>query len=164
MFSCPLGLFFTRINPQTSSSKADTQLRYTDISFTAFFTSLFVSSDHQETATTGQSDKFSSVRETAKQIEAAREEEEEDDDDEGGKIKETTEENSRGSNWDRERKRAGKNWGEWRCFVRGLKSAELRRDEGLLFGGGWMHKVRMGAVSRLSETCERAKISALLHL
>ncbi|KAM8723832.1 protein phosphatase 1 regulatory subunit 1B isoform X1 [Acanthopagrus latus] len=49
--------------------------------------------DHQETATTEQSDKFSSVRETSK---------EEDDDDEeeedGDKLKETTEENSRGSN------------------------------------------------------------------
>ncbi|XP_070836731.1 protein phosphatase 1 regulatory subunit 1B isoform X3 [Chaetodon trifascialis] len=57
--------------------------------------------DHQETATTGQSDKFSSVRETAKQIQAAQEEEEEEeeeDDGEGDKIKETTEENSRGSN------------------------------------------------------------------
>ncbi|XP_033501136.2 protein phosphatase 1 regulatory subunit 1B isoform X1 [Epinephelus lanceolatus] len=52
--------------------------------------------DHQETATTEQSDKFSSVRETAKQIQAAQEEEEEEEE-EGDKIKETTEENSRGS-------------------------------------------------------------------
>lgn len=61
-------------------------------------TPVFVSSDHQETATTEQPDKFSSVRETAKQIQAAQEEEEEEDDEEGDKIKATTEENSRGSN------------------------------------------------------------------
>ncbi|XP_010738259.1 protein phosphatase 1 regulatory subunit 1B isoform X2 [Larimichthys crocea] len=54
--------------------------------------------DHQETATTEQSVKFSNVRETAKQIQAAQEEEEEEDEEEGDKIKETTEENSRGSN------------------------------------------------------------------
>ncbi|XP_070779047.1 protein phosphatase 1 regulatory subunit 1B isoform X2 [Enoplosus armatus] len=56
--------------------------------------------DHQETATSEQSVKFSSVRETAKQIQAAQEEEEEEEeeDEEGDKIKETTEENSRGSN------------------------------------------------------------------
>ncbi|XP_030263389.1 protein phosphatase 1 regulatory subunit 1B isoform X4 [Sparus aurata] len=46
--------------------------------------------DHQETATTEQSDKFSSVRETSK--------EEDDDDEDGDKLKETTEEISRGSN------------------------------------------------------------------
>ncbi|XP_074512305.1 protein phosphatase 1 regulatory subunit 1B isoform X2 [Sebastes fasciatus] len=54
-----------------------------------------------ETTTTEQSDKFSSVRETAKQIQTAQEEEEdedEDEDEEGDKIKETTEENSWGSN------------------------------------------------------------------
>ncbi|XP_037648939.1 protein phosphatase 1 regulatory subunit 1B isoform X4 [Sebastes umbrosus] len=45
------------------------------------------------------SDKFSSVRETAKQIQTAQEEEEdEDEEEEGDKIKETTEENSWGSN------------------------------------------------------------------
>lgn len=60
-------------------------------------TSVFVPSDHQETATTDQSDKFSSVRETAKQIQAAQEEEEEEEEGEE-KIQETTEENSRGSN------------------------------------------------------------------
>ncbi|XP_022595476.1 protein phosphatase 1 regulatory subunit 1B-like isoform X2 [Seriola dumerili] len=59
--------------------------------------------DHQDTATTEQSDKFSSVREMAKQIQAAQEEEEEEeeeeeDDGEGDKTKATTEENSRGSN------------------------------------------------------------------
>ncbi|XP_074512307.1 protein phosphatase 1 regulatory subunit 1B isoform X4 [Sebastes fasciatus] len=55
----------------------------------------------RETTTTEQSDKFSSVRETAKQIQTAQEEEEdedEDEDEEGDKIKETTEENSWGSN------------------------------------------------------------------
>lgn len=46
-----------------------------------------------ETTTTEQSDKFSSVRETAKQIQTAQEEEEdEDEEEEGDKIKETTEE------------------------------------------------------------------------
>lgn len=60
--------------------------------------------DHQETATTEQSVKFSSVRETVKQIQAAQEEEEDEEEEEeedaedGGKVKETTEENSRGSN------------------------------------------------------------------
>ncbi|XP_040918377.1 protein phosphatase 1 regulatory subunit 1B isoform X4 [Toxotes jaculatrix] len=58
--------------------------------------------DHQETATTEQSDKFSSVRETAKQIQAAQEEveeeEEEEEEEEGDKSEATTEENSRGSN------------------------------------------------------------------
>ncbi|XP_031723678.1 protein phosphatase 1 regulatory subunit 1B isoform X2 [Anarrhichthys ocellatus] len=55
--------------------------------------------DHQETATTEQSVKFSSVRETAKQIQAApEEEEEEEEEEEGARIKETTVENSRGSN------------------------------------------------------------------
>ncbi|XP_059204323.1 protein phosphatase 1 regulatory subunit 1B isoform X2 [Centropristis striata] len=56
--------------------------------------------DHQETATTGQSVRFASVRETARQIQAAQEEEEdeEDEEEERGKIKETTQENSRGSN------------------------------------------------------------------
>ncbi|XP_034566433.1 protein phosphatase 1 regulatory subunit 1B [Notolabrus celidotus] len=48
----------------------------------------------QETATSDNSDKFSSVSETANQIPAAQEEEEEG----GGQIKETTVENSRGSN------------------------------------------------------------------
>ncbi|XP_044187949.1 protein phosphatase 1 regulatory subunit 1B isoform X1 [Thunnus albacares] len=55
--------------------------------------------DHHETATTDQSDKLSSVRETAKQIQAAQEEEEEEEEEEGeDKIQETTEENNRGSN------------------------------------------------------------------
>ncbi|XP_041634562.1 protein phosphatase 1 regulatory subunit 1B isoform X2 [Cheilinus undulatus] len=49
--------------------------------------------DQQETAGTEHSDKFSSVSETAQQTPAAQEEEEG-----GDKIKETTEENSRGSN------------------------------------------------------------------
>ncbi|XP_039978744.1 protein phosphatase 1 regulatory subunit 1B isoform X2 [Xiphias gladius] len=56
--------------------------------------------DHHETATTEQPDKFSSVRETARQIQAAQEEEEEDEkeeDGEGDKTQATTEENSRGS-------------------------------------------------------------------
>ncbi|CAJ1076214.1 protein phosphatase 1 regulatory subunit 1B isoform X2 [Xyrichtys novacula] len=50
--------------------------------------------DQQETATSESSDKFSSVSETANQTPAAQEEEGE----QGGKVKETTEENSRGSN------------------------------------------------------------------
>ncbi|XP_008292468.1 protein phosphatase 1 regulatory subunit 1B isoform X2 [Stegastes partitus] len=55
--------------------------------------------DHQETATTEQSDKFSSVRESTKQIQAAPEEDEEEDEDkEGTKTEATTEENSRGCN------------------------------------------------------------------
>ncbi|XP_029997003.1 protein phosphatase 1 regulatory subunit 1B isoform X2 [Sphaeramia orbicularis] len=57
--------------------------------------------DHQETATTEQSDRFSSMRETSKQIPAAQEEEEEEDEEKEervDKIKETTEENNRGSN------------------------------------------------------------------
>ncbi|XP_029293503.1 protein phosphatase 1 regulatory subunit 1B isoform X2 [Cottoperca gobio] len=52
--------------------------------------------DHHETATTEQRDKFSSVRETAKEIQAAQEDEEEEEDED--EEKETTEENSRGSN------------------------------------------------------------------
>ncbi|XP_029364332.1 protein phosphatase 1 regulatory subunit 1B isoform X2 [Echeneis naucrates] len=53
-----------------------------------------------QTATTQQSDKFSSVRETAKQIQAAQEEEEEEEDDdrEGDKSKPTAKENSQGNN------------------------------------------------------------------
>ncbi|XP_031174942.1 protein phosphatase 1 regulatory subunit 1B isoform X4 [Sander lucioperca] len=63
--------------------------------------------DHQETPTTEQSGKFSSVRETARQIQAAQEEEEEEEDEEeekedveeeeGDKIKGTTEKKSRGN-------------------------------------------------------------------
>ncbi|XP_078125946.1 protein phosphatase 1 regulatory subunit 1B isoform X1 [Sander vitreus] len=64
--------------------------------------------DHQETPTTEQSGKFSSVRETARQIQAAQEEEEEDEEEEeeeeedveeeeGDKIKGTTEKKSRGN-------------------------------------------------------------------
>nr|XP_046271320.1 protein phosphatase 1 regulatory subunit 1B isoform X2 [Scatophagus argus] len=57
------------------------------------------SADHQETATTEHSGKFSSVRETAEHIQAAQEEEEEEEEEEDGdKFKKTTEENSRGSN------------------------------------------------------------------
>uniref|UniRef100_UPI0037E75DE0 protein phosphatase 1 regulatory subunit 1B isoform X2 n=1 Tax=Semicossyphus pulcher TaxID=241346 RepID=UPI0037E75DE0 len=52
--------------------------------------------DQQETATTERSVKFSSVSETVKQTPAAQEEEEEEE--VGGKVKETTEENTRGSN------------------------------------------------------------------
>ncbi|XP_047427101.1 protein phosphatase 1 regulatory subunit 1B isoform X2 [Mugil cephalus] len=60
--------------------------------------------DHQGTAATEQSVKFSNVRETGKQIQAAQEEEEdeeeeeEEEEEEGDKIKTTTEENSRGCN------------------------------------------------------------------
>ncbi|KAG7220627.1 hypothetical protein INR49_017881 [Caranx melampygus] len=54
--------------------------------------------DHQETATTEQSDKLSSVRETTKQIQAAQEEEEEEEEEEEDKTKATTEESNRGSN------------------------------------------------------------------
>ncbi|XP_019949902.1 protein phosphatase 1 regulatory subunit 1B isoform X2 [Paralichthys olivaceus] len=58
--------------------------------------------DHQETATTEQSDKFHSVRETAKQIQAAQEEEEDEEEEEeekeGDQTEATTVENSRGSN------------------------------------------------------------------
>uniref|UniRef100_A0A4W6F6L6 Protein phosphatase 1 regulatory subunit 1B n=1 Tax=Lates calcarifer TaxID=8187 RepID=A0A4W6F6L6_LATCA len=76
--------------------------------------------DHHETATTEQSDRFSSVRETAKQIQAAQEEEEEEEEEEevGDKIGETTEENSRGVT-ERERE-----WGkrlEGRCCCQMVK-------------------------------------------
>lgn len=57
-------------------------------------------SDHQETAAAEHSDKFPSVSETPKQVQTAPEEEEEAEKEEGDgeKIKETTEEKSRGSN------------------------------------------------------------------
>lgn len=58
---------------------------------------IIFSSDHQGTSTTEQSDRVSSVRETAKQIQAAQEEEEEEDE-EGDKIEGTSKGNSRGSN------------------------------------------------------------------
>uniref|UniRef100_A0A3P8NDK7 Protein phosphatase 1 regulatory subunit 1B n=1 Tax=Astatotilapia calliptera TaxID=8154 RepID=A0A3P8NDK7_ASTCA len=54
--------------------------------------------DRQETAATEQSDKFSSVRETAKQIQPAQEEDEEEEDMKGDKTEAMTEENSCGSN------------------------------------------------------------------
>ncbi|KAM9393666.1 protein phosphatase 1 regulatory subunit 1B isoform 2-T2 [Pholidichthys leucotaenia] len=54
--------------------------------------------DHQETVTTEQSDKFSSVKETGTPIQAAQEEEEEEDKEEGDKSQASTEEKSRGSN------------------------------------------------------------------
>lgn len=62
---------------------------------------VFASSDRQETAATEQSDKFSSVRETAKQIQPAQEEDEEEEDMKGDKTEAMTEENSCGSNWKR---------------------------------------------------------------
>lgn len=57
-------------------------------------------SDHQETAAAEHSDKFPSVSETPKEVQTAPEEEEEAEKEEGDgeKIKETTEEKSRGSN------------------------------------------------------------------
>lgn len=58
-----------------------------------------VSSDHQQTAASEQTDKFPSVRDTATEIQTTQEEEEEEGGDENGdKIKEMTEENSRGTN------------------------------------------------------------------
>lgn len=58
-----------------------------------------VSLDHQETGSTQRSVKFSDVRETAKEVQAAEEEEEEEEEkDEGDKTEETTEENSQGNN------------------------------------------------------------------
>nr|XP_020463029.1 protein phosphatase 1 regulatory subunit 1B isoform X2 [Monopterus albus] len=55
--------------------------------------------DHQETATTEQSDKFPCMRESVKQIQAAQEEEEEEEEDEEqDKAEGTTEENNWGSN------------------------------------------------------------------
>ncbi|XP_005726175.1 protein phosphatase 1 regulatory subunit 1B isoform X1 [Pundamilia nyererei] len=54
--------------------------------------------DRQETAATEQSDKFSSVRETAKQIQPAQEEDEEEEDMKGDTTEAMTEENSCGSN------------------------------------------------------------------
>lgn len=71
-------------------------------------TPVLVSLDYQETATTDQSEKASSVTETAQQIQAEDEEEEEE---EGKGPDETTEENRRGSNWEmREQKVEGKIW------------------------------------------------------
>ncbi|KAK5855967.1 hypothetical protein PBY51_007595 [Eleginops maclovinus] len=57
-------------------------------------TSPIQAADHQETTTIEQSDKFSSVRETAKEIQTTQEEEREEDDED--EEKETTEENRRG--------------------------------------------------------------------
>lgn len=63
-----------------------------------------VSSDHQQTDTSEQTDKLSSVRDTATEVQAAQEEdedeeeEEEEGDENGDKIKEMTEENSRVTN------------------------------------------------------------------
>ncbi|XP_054861285.1 protein phosphatase 1 regulatory subunit 1B isoform X1 [Amphiprion ocellaris] len=55
--------------------------------------------DHQETASTEQTDKLSGVRESTKRIQWAQEEDEEEDEGkEGTKTEATTEENSRGSN------------------------------------------------------------------
>ncbi len=108
---------------------------YQRLQFYSLFFGFFISSDHQETVSNEQSDKFSSVRETAKQIEAAREEEEEEEDDnEGDKNKETTQENSRGSNWERKQGKhlEGKSWGEWRCFLsNGLNLRISEKDEGV---------------------------------
>uniref|UniRef100_A0A3Q4BYB8 Protein phosphatase 1 regulatory subunit 1B n=1 Tax=Mola mola TaxID=94237 RepID=A0A3Q4BYB8_MOLML len=55
----------------------------------------------KEMANTEQPDKFSSVRNMTKRVQVAQEEEEEEEEEggeDGDKIKETTEENSRGSN------------------------------------------------------------------
>lgn len=61
-----------------------------------------VSSDHQQTDTSEQTDKLSGVRDTATEVQAAQEEdedeEEEDGDENGDKIKEMTEEKSRVTN------------------------------------------------------------------
>lgn len=61
-----------------------------------------VSSDHQQTDSSEQTDKLSSVRDTATEVQAAEEEdedeEEEEGDENGDKIKEMTEENSRVTN------------------------------------------------------------------
>lgn len=60
-----------------------------------------VSSDHQQTDTSEQTDKLSSVRDTATEVQAAQEEdedEEEEGDENGDKVKEMTEENTRVTN------------------------------------------------------------------
>lgn len=62
-----------------------------------------VSSDHQQTDTSEQTDKFPSVRDTATEVQASQEEEEREAEEEGGdengdKVKEMMEENSRGTN------------------------------------------------------------------
>uniref|UniRef100_A0A3Q1FKK2 Protein phosphatase 1 regulatory subunit 1B n=1 Tax=Acanthochromis polyacanthus TaxID=80966 RepID=A0A3Q1FKK2_9TELE len=55
--------------------------------------------DHQETASTEQTDKLSGIRESTKKIQWAQEEDEEEDEGkEGTKTEATREENSRGSN------------------------------------------------------------------
>lgn len=63
-----------------------------------------VSSDHQQTDPSEQTDKMSSVRDTATEVQAAQEEDEDEEEEEAGgdengdKIKEMTEENSRVTN------------------------------------------------------------------
>ncbi|TWW70251.1 hypothetical protein D4764_18G0010570 [Takifugu flavidus] len=60
-----------------------------------------VSSDHHQTDTSEQTDKLSSMRDTATEVQAAQEEdedEEEEGDENGDKVKEVTEENSRATN------------------------------------------------------------------
>lgn len=98
-------------------------------------TSVLVSLDDQETATTERSVNFCDVREAAKDIQAAqREEEEEDDKDLEDKTEETTEENSRGSNWERERewRKSFKRDIRKRVFVKAVNTQECfeRRNEG----------------------------------
>lgn len=60
-------------------------------------TPVIVSSDHPETAANVQKDKFCSVRETVKQVQAAQEEEDEEEEEED-KIDDTTVENCQGRN------------------------------------------------------------------
>lgn len=64
-----------------------------------------VSSDHQQTDTSEQTDKLSSVRDTATEVQAAQEEDEDEEEEEdeegdenGDKIKEMREETSRVTN------------------------------------------------------------------
>lgn len=82
-------------------------IRFLLIQLLLLLTPDVVSSDHQQTDASEQTDKFSSVRDAATEVQAAQEgeaeaeeaeEEEEEGDDNGNKVKGMTEDNSRGTN------------------------------------------------------------------
>lgn len=79
-------------------------IRFLLIQLLLLLTPDVVSSDHQQTDSSEQTDKFSSVRDAATEVQAAQEgeaeaeEEEGAGDDNGDKVKGMTEDNSRGTN------------------------------------------------------------------
>lgn len=77
-------------------------IRFLLIQILLLLTPDVVSSDHQQTDSSEQTDKFSSVRDAATEVQAAQEgeaeAEEEGGDDNGDKVKGVTEDNSRGTN------------------------------------------------------------------